>query len=80
MKFVNLIALSLCLLMVACSAKTEMQQEASVESSGLDSCVEFNADSAYRNVKAQVDFGPRVPGSEGHARCAEYLVSELERY
>ncbi len=80
MKFVNLIALSLCLLMVACSAKTETQPKASVESTNMNHCVEFNADSAYRNVKAQVDFGPRIPGTDGHARCAEYLVSELKRY
>lgn len=35
---------------------------------------DFNADSAYNYVKKQLDFGPRVPGSEAHARCAEWFV------
>lgn len=40
----------------------------------------FNEDSAYSYVKAQVDFGPRVPGTNPHAKCAEYLVSKLKSY
>lgn len=40
--------------------------------------VHFNADSAYKYVKNQVDFGPRVPGSESHDKCADYLVEELK--
>jgi hypothetical protein len=40
----------------------------------------FNSDSAYHFVKAQVDFGPRVPNSKEHAMCAEYLVNELKRF
>lgn len=39
--------------------------------------VRFNADSAYAFVGRQVAFGPRVPGSEGHRRCAEWIVSRL---
>jgi hypothetical protein len=40
----------------------------------------FMEDSAYAYVKAQVDFGPRVPNSKAHADCADYLVSELKKY
>lgn len=40
----------------------------------------FNEDSAYTFVKAQVDFGPRVPGTPAHAKCAEYLFSKLKSY
>jgi glutaminyl-peptide cyclotransferase len=39
----------------------------------------FNADSAYNYVKAQVDFGPRVPGSASHREAAAFLVQELKR-
>lgn len=35
---------------------------------------EFSADSAYEYVKRQLDFGPRIPGSEAHASCAEWFV------
>jgi hypothetical protein len=41
---------------------------------------DFVADSAYAWVKAQVDFGPRNPGSKGHAQTADYLVAELKRF
>ncbi len=41
---------------------------------------DFNADSAYSFVKAQVDFGPRVPGTPAHAKCATYLENKLKSY
>lgn len=34
----------------------------------------FNADSAYKFVKKQLDFGPRVPGTAAHAQCADWFV------
>ncbi len=34
----------------------------------------FNADSAYHYIKQQVEFGPRVPGTEAHSACAKYFV------
>ena len=40
----------------------------------------FNADSAYKNVASQVAFGPRVPGTQGHAQCREWLIEKLESY
>lgn len=39
----------------------------------------FNADSAYLFTKEQVDFGPRVPGTEAHARCLKFIVDNLKR-
>lgn len=41
---------------------------------------QFDADSAFAYVKAQVDFGPRVPNSAAHRACGEYLAQQLERY
>lgn len=41
---------------------------------------EFNADSAYFFVKAQVDFGPRIPGTTSHAKCADYLIAKLKSF
>jgi len=41
---------------------------------------EFNADSAYAYVKAQVDFGPRVPNTKTHDACASYLTNKLKEY
>ena len=39
--------------------------------------IEFNQDSALAFVKAQCDFGPRVPNTDAHRRCGEYLVAKL---
>ena len=41
---------------------------------------EFDAASAYAFVKAQVDFGPRVPGTPAHAACADWLVKTLKQW
>lgn len=41
---------------------------------------EFNADSAYTYVERQVAFGPRVPNTEAHKACANYLAGELKRF
>ena len=38
----------------------------------------FNADSAYRYVQQQVNFGPRVPNTEAHTKCAEFLSKKLK--
>jgi Zn-dependent M28 family amino/carboxypeptidase len=40
----------------------------------------FNSDSAFSFVKKQVDFGPRVPGSEAHKECANWLAATLESF
>lgn len=37
----------------------------------------FDADSAYQYMKAQVDFGPRVPNTKQHVACGEYLAKKL---
>ena len=41
---------------------------------------EFNADSAYAYTKAQVDFGPRIPSTSAHAKCAAYLQQKLKSF
>ena len=40
----------------------------------------FNADSAYIFVKEQVDFGKRVPNTESHRKCGQYLADRLESF
>jgi len=41
---------------------------------------QFNADSAYSYVDAQCAFGPRVPGTEAHSQCGDWLEQELARH
>lgn len=41
---------------------------------------DFDAAKAYSFVKAQVEFGPRVPGTAAHAACAEWLAMTLRQW
>lgn len=38
----------------------------------------FDGQRAYEDVKTQVVFGPRVPGTQGHAQIQEWIRNELE--
>jgi Zn-dependent M28 family amino/carboxypeptidase len=44
---------------------------------GGESPVQFDGGSAYEYAAAQVDFGPRFPGSEGHSSVQEWLQETL---
>ena len=37
----------------------------------------FEGQRAYEDIKTQVDFGPRIPGTAGHARVKEWIQQEL---
>lgn len=41
---------------------------------------DFSGTRAYEDVVRQVEFGPRVPGSEAHDRTRQFLVDELRKY
>ena len=41
---------------------------------------DFNSDSAYAFIKAQVDFGPRVPGTSAHEKCMNYIIAKMKSY
>ena len=38
----------------------------------------FDADGAMALTRQQCDFGPRVPGTQEHAKCGDWLVSTLQ--
>src|SRR5512143_1566227 len=38
----------------------------------------FDGARAYEDVKTQVAFGPRIPGSPGHARTVDWIKQQLE--
>ena len=41
---------------------------------------DFNADSAYHFVEQQLAFGPRIPNSQAHEKCAEYLANAMRQW
>lgn len=64
----------------ACDSNKKKAQEIAETPEKVVDVPNFNADSAYSFVKTQVDFGPRVPGTESHANAAQYFVSQFERF
>ena len=83
MKFLKdyIIVFALILLFMSCSSTSKKQSgaEKATETSVVNIVMDFNADSAYKFVKAQTDFGPRVPNTESHSKTASYLAGELKR-
>lgn len=67
------------LLACSCGQKT-VNNTSSVTQDYKQVSPDFNSDSAYHFVDKQVAFGPRVPNSEAHKACGDYLVAELERF
>lgn len=67
-----------CLLAV-CSCKNNKTAETSETTDTIAvTQVQFDADSAYNSIVAQCDFGPRVPNSVAHDRCAAYIVGRFK--
>ena len=67
--------------MISCS-QNPSSSSAKVESQPVkqQNVPAFDADSAWVFVENQVKFGPRVPNSEAHVACGNYLASELKRF
>jgi Zn-dependent M28 family amino/carboxypeptidase len=40
----------------------------------------FNEDSAYESARVQLAFGPRVPNTPAHEKCAAYLIGKLKAF
>ena len=78
---INLVKLLLPLLSVAALGSCQNARTAKAQSTETAMTIPtFNADSAYAFVQRQIDFGPRVPATESHAACADYLAATLAQY
>ncbi|MDV7392404.1 hypothetical protein RZS08_13650, partial [Arthrospira platensis SPKY1] len=62
------------------ATKQSSKETGSKAASKIIHIPEFSADSAYAFVAAQLAFGPRVPGSEAHAACANWFTAAMSRY
>ena len=63
------------MLLLLCVSCAKQQQ-----SSTADVRCAFSADSAYTYIAQQLAFGARVPGTDAHEACGDWLVSELARH
>ena len=74
----TLITLAAALTMTSCGGKQPKGNDTPSEKPKKTVDVpDFNADSAYRYVARQTEFGPRVPETHAHAQCAEWLTGKL---
>ena len=73
-----LVTFALIILLSCCGNKTT-QKEENLPMKSVEIPI-FNVDSAYNFVKTQVDFGARVPQTEPHKKCAEFLAETLKRF
>ena len=64
----------------SCQKKTSTENPTEDVSTTLSPAPDFKADSAYTYIKAQVDFGPRVPNTKAHKACGDYLMAKLKQY
>ena len=78
---IPLALLLLLIAMVACSNKSKGNTDSEgKQPKSTVSVPQFDADSAYRYVKEQVDFGPRVPNTAAHKACGKYVAKKLEQF
>ena len=61
----------------SCSPKKSGSEE-SVKPKASIPVPTFNSDSAYQLVAEQVAFGPRVPNTKAHDKCAAFLIDKLK--
>lgn len=80
-KLGTLILLTLFAVASACSSgkARDAGQPSTAELSRKEASA-FDADSAYAFVAAMMDFGPRVPNTEAHARTGDWLAGKLRGY
>lgn len=71
MSYRRLLYIVLSLVLLSCQPQTKTSVDVR--------CV-FSADSAYTYIAQQVAFGSRVPGSEEHTACGDWLVKKLAQF
>ncbi|MCR4764652.1 MAG: M28 family peptidase [Bacteroidaceae bacterium] len=65
---------------VACGGQSQGTEGTDTTDKHVVNVPQFNTDSAFYFVKAQVDFGPRIMNSTAHDDCGDYLAAKLEQY
>ena len=76
----RIIPLILVVMLCACDHNKPVKTNDGDQKTGKVQVPAFNVDSAFAFVKAQTDFGPRVPLSTAHEACCEWLVNKLSEY
>lgn len=76
-------ALSISLVIVSCNNDSKNSSNSSannVVKPAAPTAPSFNSDSAFVYVKAQTDFGPRIPNSVSQSKCATWLTETMKQF
>jgi hypothetical protein len=76
----GILACSICFTQSGCAAKNANADDTNNETESASVEKSFSADSAYAYIARQVDFGPRVPGTQAHRDCADWLIATLRSH
>jgi Zn-dependent M28 family amino/carboxypeptidase len=68
------------LIVVSCNNSVQKTNNSKTKKKAVVIPPKFNADSAYKFIEEQVNFGPRVPGTESYEECADWISDKLRSY
>jgi Zn-dependent M28 family amino/carboxypeptidase len=82
MRYTITLLTALTLFAASCNqpAKQADVKQDSVPAGPKVSVPDFNADSAIESCRIQLAFGPRVPNTPAHDKCATYLIGKMKSY
>jgi glutaminyl-peptide cyclotransferase len=72
-----MIVLAFASLAIACGGDSQKGSAAQREGSSATASTGFNGAAAYDYAKAQVDFGPRVPGTPAAKKAGDWIISQM---
>ena len=68
------------LVFFSCEEKTKTEPPVIALDKPVVQAPAFNQDSAYSYIEKQVSFGPRIPNTSPHIKCAAYLSTTLKNF
>ena len=74
-----LLAVSFALVVSSCNNEPKQTGNTAVEKPKV-LVPSFNKDSAYYYIEKQLSFGPRVPGTETHIECRDWMVEKFTEF
>ncbi|MBP7497498.1 MAG: M28 family peptidase [Bacteroidales bacterium] len=80
MRLYSIIFLATILFSLSCHRKEQKTTEADKEKVEEINVPEFDQDSAYNYISQQLSYGARVPNTEAHRKCADYLWTKMNKY
>jgi len=79
-----LLCLVIALSLASCNNPSQTSKTGATDTAEMNkpkvSVPSFNKDSAYAFIVKQLEFGPRVPGTPAHEKCAEYIIGKLKSW